>query len=298
MLSQTKRRRGGVPFRLMDRDITILRAVNRYRYLRTSQVNELIFSGNTSIQSARRRLKLLYQNNYLGRIQPFLQKGGEEQPADIAYHLGKLGQAVLEELGDTVFRYSKANQARHKFLLHALDLSQFRVSMELALANRDNLDVERFIPYFQMKEGLRSASGNQRYRIFDEVREPVTGKIIVVYPDAAVILQSVPGGVKRLIFVEIDRGTEGLEIIREKLFGYQLYFRRKGFSKYGVSDKFTVLFQTSSQQRAENMAALTQSIKFEPNIFFTSHQLLNEKTIFDGEIWIDSEGKPRALLRK
>lgn len=297
MLSQTKRKKGGIPFRLTERDIDILKAVNRYRYLRTVQVQRLVFAENGSIQSARRRLRLLFHNGYLGRIHPFLQQGNKEQSADIAYYLGKVGQEALDELGETVFRYSKANQVRHKFLLHALDLSEFRLNLELALIGEARLALRRFIPYFDMKEGVTSVTGKNRYRLFDKIRDPLTGRDIVIYPDAALILETVPGAKKRLLFAEIDRGTEGLERIREKLFGYQLYMKNRVFAKYGSFDRFTVLFQTTSDRRALNMASLAQSMTLDFNLFVTGFENVSPESLLHGEIWMERDGNRRALLQ-
>ncbi|MBI5186178.1 MAG: hypothetical protein HZA01_10705 [Nitrospinae bacterium] len=53
----------------------ILKAVNRYRYLRSGEIERLIFAENGTTQSAHRRLKYLFHNHYLGRIQPLIRPG-------------------------------------------------------------------------------------------------------------------------------------------------------------------------------------------------------------------------------
>lgn len=298
-LSRTKRKKGGLAFQLTERDLEIIRAVNRYRYLRTNQIQRLIFTENTSIQSARNRLKVLFHNNYLGRIEPFVQFHNQkkEMTNDLAYYLGRAGHSLLEEIGEAVYRYSKANQVQHQFLLHALELSEFRLHLEQAIDQNDNLLIDRFIAYFEMKEHLTGLSGKHRYRLYDEIRNPLSGDKITVYPDATTILEAPEFGQKRLFFVEIDRGTEGLERIREKILGYHWYAKNRIFAKFGPFEKFTVLFQTSSEIRARNMAALVGSMICDPEILVTDFTKLNAKTLLENKIWLDKASELKSLLK-
>jgi hypothetical protein len=296
-LSRTKAKRGGIPIQCTERDVAILRAVNRYRYMRTGQIHRLLFSENKSIQSARKRLKLLFHNKYLGRIHPYLQKGNQEQNGDIAYYLGSKGSLALEDLGEHVFRYNKANQVKHHFLSHALDLSEFRLHLERAIDQTEGIHLARFIADFELKEGTVKEAGKKRYRLYDEILHPISREKITVYPDAALILEAVGSNEKRLLFLEIDRGTEGLEIIRKKLVGYHLYAKNRVFMKYGSFDRFSVLFQTNSPKRAQNMIELVGSMICEPDILVTDYKQVNTETLLQKQIWFDKSGSQRSLIR-
>ena len=46
-LAKFKRSPDRVAFQMTDRDIEILQALNRYRYLRTGQIHELLFGENS-----------------------------------------------------------------------------------------------------------------------------------------------------------------------------------------------------------------------------------------------------------
>jgi hypothetical protein len=101
-LSRHKRNTKGVPLAITDRDIEILKAVNRCRYMRTGQVKRLVFPENKSTQSCQRRLKRLFHKKFLGRIMPFVQigNGGTES----ACYLDEDGIALLKrENGDETF---------------------------------------------------------------------------------------------------------------------------------------------------------------------------------------------------
>jgi len=92
-LSKYKRPSKPVPFQITDRDLEILRALNRYRYMRTGQVHQLLFSENGTQQSVRRRLRALFQNRYIARAQPYVQVG---KPApEIAYFLDRKGRQIM-----------------------------------------------------------------------------------------------------------------------------------------------------------------------------------------------------------
>src|SRR5512133_2108564 len=82
-------------FVLTARDTEILRAVARYRYLRTGQVHRLLFAP-AGAQMARRRLRQLASDScrYLGKAEFVLQTEGA--PYEIAYFLAPPGIKYLE----------------------------------------------------------------------------------------------------------------------------------------------------------------------------------------------------------
>lgn len=294
---QTQRKKGGIAFRLTDRDAAIIKAVNAFRYMRTGQINRLVFSENTSPQSCQKRLKLLYHNKYLDRVPPFLQQGNQDQNADMAYRLDFMGARYLDDFGIPVLYSRKKTRVKHNFLLHALDLSEFRLNLELALAQSENLAMRKFIPDFLQKEGQPNLMGLNRYRLYDEISDPATGQKAIFYPDALVVLENTKAESKRLFFVEIDRGTEGLETIRRKIAAYHLYATYNQQSKFGPYAKFVVLFQTNSPRRAENMVRLINEMQCQPTVLVTDHKEVTPKTILKGEIWRTVQGKIISLIR-
>jgi hypothetical protein len=297
---RNQRPKGGSTFRLVDRDLEIIRAVNRFRYLRTSQIHRLLFGANTSKQSCRRRLKYLWQNQYLDRIFPFIQLGvGKEDDgsSDVAYRLDKRGVQYLQDSDIAIPYPYRKRRVKHEFLQHALDLSEFRVNLELAVNALPNIDLKRFVPDFMQQEGVSSLTGYKRYRLYDEIRDPTTGEMVVFYPDAAFVLQ-VPGtSAARLYFLEIDRGTEGMETIRRKLRAYQIYARNKVFAKFGKFSSFTVLFQSNSPRRAKNLVRLLGDIETIASVVVTDHKQVTPDTVLTGKIWRATESEAINLIR-
>lgn len=298
--ARNKRNKGGLAFRLTNRDTSIIRAVNRYRYLRTGQINRLFFPENTSKQSCQKRLKYLFHNGYLDRIFPYIQLGGQTQEAssDVAYRLDKHGIEYLEDCDEDIPFPVRKRRVRHEFLQHALDLSEFRVCLEIALQKLPHVQLRLFVPDFlQKKEGATGLTGQKRYRLYDEIRDPATGEMIVFFPDAMVVLEATGTTARRLYFVEIDRGTEGLQTIRRKIRAYQLYARNNLFAKYGKFQNFTVLFQTSSPKRATNMTKLIAEMEAGKQFLVSHAAAVNDSSILTKPIWSPCSGDPMCLVK-
>ena len=286
-----------VAFVLTDRDIEILRAVNRYRYLRTGQIKRLVFPENTTEQSARRRLKYLFHNGYLGRVMPFVRVG--EGSSETAYYVDKAGRDILQQAGEEIAAYATGGQVKHQFLDHALDISEFRVHLELALADHPTVEMHRFTADFEVKTHTANAIGKRRYKLFDEVAHPVTKESYVVYPDALIVLKG-KGSLEqyqRLYFVEIDRGTEGLNVIKDKIIGYSLYLKQNVFAKFGKFKTFVVLLQTNSAKRAENIRHFLTGIDGAELVWISEAGQVKQETIVISPIWQDHELKMRTILK-
>lgn len=262
-LPKLGRNPSALTFVLTERDLHILDALARYRYLRTGQIARLVFPGRSTLQSARRRLKYLYHAGYVGRIQPLSQEPLGH--AEMAYFLERAGAALLDE--DVLPRFSRQHHVKPMFLRHALDVSEFRLRLELAAQTLPHIDVQRVIMDHELKSHTENAVGKRRYRLFDDVLDPIGKRKLVVHPDMMFILRATTEGGKtfqRLFFVEIDRGTEGLAVIQDKLTGYALYQRERIFRKFGDFDGFRVLIQTNADRRARNIVELVE--RFEGNV--------------------------------
>ena len=295
-LPKNTRKPANANFVLTKRDIEILSTLGRYRYLRTSQISRLIFPENKTLQSARRRLKYLYHHGYVGRIQPLVQAGSGD--GEIAYFLDPSGREVLDS--DDLPNYSLKNQIKPAFLLHALAVSEFHLNLEISLQDHPNIQLHRIIADFELKSHTENAIGKRRYRLFDEVHDPIGKRKIVVHPDLMFILRSESSSGKvfqKLYFVEIDRGTEGLRVIQDKLTGYHLYKREGVFKKFGEFEDFRILFQTTSEKRLHNFCTIASDFSDTLDIRGCTDENVAPNTILSGKIWSDGEQNIEAILR-
>jgi hypothetical protein len=278
--------------------VEILHALNRFRYLRTGQVHELLFSENTTIQSARRRLRNLYHHGLIARAQPYVQVG---KPApEITYYLDRKGRNVLREQGiEEVHLWRKGGEVKYHFLEHAIALSQFRIHLEKAVAAMDDVELELFIPEFEMRRAAEDYAGRKRYLLFREAFHPVHQQNFVVHPDALIVLSRQVQGSKRhlMLCLEIDRGTEGLEKIRDKLTGYQLAKEQKLFRPIADIPNFFVLFQAPTERRATSIFhGLVDHVGADITRVGSAEEITAE-TILSANIWRDAEGKRKAIVR-
>lgn len=289
-------------FRMTERDIAILQAVNRYRYLRTSQIKRLLFAGNTTKQSVLKRLRCLSDPGYayLQKIQPYVQAG--RAAPETAYFLGRAGIELLKAQGEKVLSYAHGNSGRvkHHFLEHALELSEFRTKLELALRQAPSVALQRFTADFELKEQGAKGMGLKGYKLYHTVEDAPSRRSFEVYPDALIILRGTGDheSVQRLYFLEVDRGTEPLELVRQKIFGYH-YFRQQGvFRKYGCfhQDRFRVLLQTGSPKRAANIRAALQGSDGEDLVLITAAEQVREETILKQPIWERISGRKFSLV--
>ncbi len=286
-----------VAFVLTTRDLDILRALNRYRYLRTGQVQRLCFPNCRSIQSARRRLKYLFHNRYVGRITPYIQIG--QGSCEVAYYLEKEGRKLLESQGETLSTFSSKHQVRPIFLQHALDVSEFRLCTEQALTHHPTIALRRFVADFELRHHTKNAVGKHRYRLYDEIQHPTSRQNYTVYPDAMFILQGKDALAEhqRLYFVEIDRGTEALKVIRDKLIGYNLYHQHGTYQKFGRFNGFRLLFQTKSQKRLDNLMTLLDGFEGADLVWFTSYDTVTPQSLLSQPIWTDRKRQSQTILK-
>lgn len=285
------------PFRITERDLEILRWLSRCRYLRTGQVHRLVFGENATDQSARRRLKFLYHAGLVGRIEPRTTIG--RGSAEIAYCLERGGADVLAGMGEAPRIFGKGGKVGPLFLEHALDVSEFRVVTELALRGHSAVALARFVADFEIKSEAKPGAGKERYALYSAVAEPLTGRTLEVYPDALVILRGKGEYAEHqeLFMVEIDRGTEDLTRIQDKVRGYHQFARERLFHKFGKFPDFLVLIQTSSPRRAGNMRQALQGLAGTERVWITSVDQVTPETVLASPIWRDHENKPRQVLR-
>ncbi|MGC1953285.1 MAG: replication-relaxation family protein [Gammaproteobacteria bacterium] len=291
-------------FRLTERDWEILRMLNRYRYARTSQVRRLLFPATASPQMARRRLSNLADSayRYAERIKPYVQIGNGS--AECAWHLDRGGEELLRALGDELVaypRHKRAGRVKHAFLAHALDLSEFRLVLELALQNHPMIELHRFTGEHELKRNVTAAIGADAYRLYDRVIDPhaIQGQSFKVAPDALVVLKGKGrfADARQLYFVEIDRGTEGLGRLRDKVIGYGLYHELAVYRKYGHFTGFLVLFQVPSPRRADDLLRALAGTRGAELVWVTDSAHVTETTVLSTPIWLDQRGERKTLLK-
>lgn len=295
-LPKYKRAPKRVNFQITDRDLEILRALNRYRYMRSGQIHRLLFSDNGTVQSARRRLRALYHHSYIERARPYVQVG---KPApEMAYYLGRKGRQLMKQEGQIVKYWRKGGEVKYQFLEHALAVSEFRLNLELAVNALEEVTLEQFIPDFQMREHAEGFVGRKRYLLYREVTHPVNRKSYVVHPDALIVLSAVRDGKKasRMICLEIDQGTQGLDRIRDKMTGYHLARQENLLRQFSGLSSFIVLFQTRTRKRAENIFDTLIDHASENMARVACKDEVSPETLLSEPIWKELSGAFKSIM--
>ena len=271
---------------LTERDVQILRAVNRHRFLRSRQIADLV---GGSRQQVLRRLQMLLHHGYLER--PRCQLDYYQQPGSrsITYGLASRGAAHLRRVDDIPFSrldWTSRNRAvKRLFLEHALMVSDIMVTLEIACRKRDDvrLLIEHEIP-------LPAATRNQRAPFQWTVTGSGKEKLGVI-PDRVFALQFGDNGERVLCFLEADRGTMPVDrakhdasSISRKLHAYALTWKAGIHrSRFGIS-RVRVLTVATSESRCENIRTAASAVSGGHGIFLQTHVT----SAFSSETCLDS----------
>lgn len=294
------RQQNAFDFIFTERDQEIVRAVNQFRYLKTEQIKRLFFPNAKTTKNTAKRLKYLFHAGFLGRLIPFEQAGNGG--ASCAYYVDKKGAEFLKENGELALYRPKSGQVKQMFMNHALDVSEFRINLELSLKDHPVFTIRDTVLDFEIKQGMEKALGNDKYKLYKKIEVVGTKKTYQVYPDLRFVLQGQGKyeHLQALYFVEIDRGTMDLGRIQEKVVGYKLFDDGKYFNNLGIGTfrRFTVLIQTSSERRAKNIVRSLQGVEGRHLVLVTHHALVNENSIFQEEIWRSDKNEKKSIFKK
>src|SRR6516162_666134 len=296
------------PFQLTARDVAILHAVARYRFLSSTLIIRLI--GGSS-QQILRRLQLLFHHGYLDR--PVSQVAQLAHAFDFGnrpfvYGLGRAGAQVLAEAGIPLkekLDWTRKNaRATAQFLAHALETAETMIGFELACRVEGApalIDHHDLLPYLPEETREEDAPFHARVAL-KTARDSLT---IGVVPDRVFSL-AFPDRTRLNFALELDRGTMdiksrqlvGKSSFRRKLLGYyQLWREGLHTSQWGFQ-AFRILTVTPSEKRIENMLAVQREIVGEQgsNLFlFTTPKRLSEKSPL-ADVWVTGKGAVTALL--
>ncbi|MBK8092230.1 MAG: replication-relaxation family protein [Verrucomicrobiaceae bacterium] len=245
---------GFPPLHLTERDVSILRLVERHRFVSSRHVTQMI---GGSAQHVTRRLGRLFHVGFLHRPrgQLWLPRGGN---AHLVCCITFSGQAILRERGLPTY----ASPPRSRGETMALSLSHFLCVTDVMLAlersavaegscflHHDEWRTEDEARLFQMRWGANLTYDGKRVRT-------------AVLPDGAFAIEK--SGKRSYFFVEVDRGT--MPVSRGG--SEQTSFRRKVLAYKATRDTgilwkrhevsgFRVLVITEHSRRLRSLQATT-----------------------------------------
>jgi hypothetical protein len=241
--------------RFQPRDGEIIEAVRRFRYISTQGLLKLFAPDGRGEKALRRRLAILFHNQYLTRryLHPMERPIGIGSSKAI-YILDEKAAVYLWGDGWKGSKEGKKLIRRKSFgyrhLKHSLAISEFQLVLHLAISSRPDASLESFTPDMEdadMKVEVRIP----RYRVRSGEVEKLGGlEKVTVWPDASF---SIVASKKRYFyFLEVDQADRKRERIFKRFLAYWRYVvgdRCKLRKKRGVSGAFVVFVAPSAKRR-------------------------------------------------
>lgn len=290
------------PIRLTGRDVAVLVSVHTHRYVTSDHVHQLLFADVVK-RVCQRRLRLLWENNYLDRyFTPIVLHGvraAAHQASRPIYSLARKGaQVVAERLGIEPQRvpFRASDKARgYATLEHHLVVTDVMAALAAACSAR--LDVE--LTMVEREGAIRRCIATWQ-RQHGRLHQ-------YLVPDGAFSLRK---GTKRWSFhLEIVRAdvSGGNATLQRKMRKYAA-LNRQGFIR-DVLDHGAlraVLVLTNSAVRAANLQALASELPYSRRLFWfgsyekrtdagTPTTSIEPRTILRRR-WIDGDGKHCTLV--
>lgn len=249
------------------RDLAILLALHRYRFLSTEHV--MAITQSKSRWGMNKRLRQLYDHKYIDRpkAQHALFSHASKRP--MIYALGHKGASLLSTrfgiaMPPSVYWTEKNRRVREHYIQHTLGIADFMVEMELLCREDPAL---RLIDRDEILEGAPKEVQRARYpfRWKTNVRHQGQQCDLAIAPDYVIGIEQMQNdgrAMRRYYFVEIDRGTMPVtrrdirqSSILRKARSYADSFERSLPAKRLGMAGFQVLFIVKSDQRMADIQA-------------------------------------------
>ena len=192
---------------LQARDLEILVALARYRFLTTGQIAELWWPGR-GLRAVRRRMTRLFEAGFVERFRPQTLRGAYQW----TYCLARNGFRAAQQTGDlpAALKYAPRREAifDYRYVIHDLQTNEWVLRYRERLGDRlldwAGPDESRFLPprrsrdesHMDLASIILRDSGWDAYDVDDEWCRPVQ-------PDAVLSIASGAGDVD--VLVEYDR---------------------------------------------------------------------------------------------
>lgn len=289
-------------FQVTARDTQIMRQVAVHRFLRSSH---LVSLAGGSKQQVIRRLQLLYHHGYLERPRCQLDYYHEGGSRTLVYGLGKRGAGHLRRVLNMPFQAmewsEKTPTIGRVFLEHALMVSDFMVSLELACRRRDDVRLLQAAD-IPLPEALKD-----KRRPFQWSVHVGGSRKIGIIPDGVFALeQRDTDGQAQLMFyfLEADRCTmpvqrERLErsSIFRKLLAYEATWSQEiHCSRFGWN-RFRVLMLTTNAARMKHMIEACGTLERGNGLFlFTDTTSMNRNEDTLSHCWKTARDQCETLM--
>lgn len=268
-----------------ERDISILKALYRYRFLTTDLIHRLLFH-ETTMRVAQRRVRKLFDLGLCGR-RPVVKLTDPNNPltSGMVHFLDVVGAEYLG-IAENTRRLRKHNQVSVGTVNHFLMTNQFMVELELACTlakyrfaeHQDEIQLKGEYDRVTLTEGSKNVK-------------------VAVIPDTYVAIQTPHHEEPSHLLLETDTGTEKSSIIKRKVRAYIKYLKSDDIMRRFGSQKMRVLFVAKTNRRANNLKSYAEEMGGEKRFWFGSLDEIEAEKLFYKPLWeIASQSKKGVLL--
>lgn len=252
------------PMKMTPRDLAVLRAIAKHRYLTCEHVQMLFFSGRAA-RVAQRRLRLLFENGYIDRyFCPVVLTGtrmsAKQSPRPL-YTLGRAGARALRENSEpgtlALPSTPSANARGYATLAHHLVATDLLVALEAACAGREDVELERTEREDELRRKVAAARQQQSLPSF-------------LVSDGAFTLRYPRLGRSFTYHLEVVRALSrsGNRTLEERMVKYARLHHEGYFAAVFGHTLRAVLIATTSERRAEHYRQLAARLQHGRNLFW------------------------------
>lgn len=258
------------PVRITERDRELLKKLAEYRLLSTEQIRYLLYP---SMNRARKRVLQLFRHGLVARFARPIRLG--EGSSQYLYRPSRNCIALLTGASARNVRPPRAVTELQGD--HALRINDFRISLELASRQCDDIALTFWKPDRDVKLVVPITIGHRLIRV-------------PVIPDGFFGLRL--QGKEFFYMIEVDRGTAPLTRIRTKLEAYLNLWQSRSLLAGLKIPTFRLLWITSGQQRPQNLVKIVQTLTAKyprTDIVFLTTQAqvrLDQPERILGKVWL------------
>jgi hypothetical protein len=272
-LPKKKRAKKPPAFRITDRDVELVRALSKYRYLLIDQIDWMF--PDSSKDKLTRRLNLIFHHGYLNREK--LAEVGNQY----IYGMREKGAHLLAEhdgvTRDKIVWKRHQNQVKAAHIRHLLDVNSVVIAFEVGLAESvRNREIEQYL----VRAGSpKSDTLSVILRDRDGAR-----KTAAVVPDGILGIKFNTGEIG-IFFIEVERGTIPPKRWENKIAIYREYARSEDLIEKFRTKWFIVLTITSTEQKLRSRAKSTVLAGGKRAFWYTTADRISPETVLD-DIWV------------
>jgi hypothetical protein len=271
-----KKARAKIPpaFRVTDRDVELLKAACKHRYLTVDQIAWLF--PDSSKRGLENRLRFLYHNKYLNRV--ILHESVSHK---LIYTMTEKAARLIADR-DQISRQEISwqrhlNQISMSHIMHLLEVNSAVISLESAFSLAKE---ERKINDYRVLLGVPETY-KLTVTLIDQNGSRYNSSVV---PDAVVVILF-PNKEIGMFFIEVDRATMTVARWQSKTVVYREYSRSPELQKRFKTNWFIVLTITTSEKRVMSLAQSSVAVGGIRAFWYTSADRIRPDSILS-PIWV------------